>query len=128
MALEKAKLQDFARRERGAFEDVLKRFVEVPSVSADPGRKRDLEGVAELGAETIRRFGGQAELFRVEGGSPVVLGNFEATGVRPLFMDQILARGINLPHETFAFGSSAPAAPMLEAGLDASLIGKVIES
>ncbi len=57
-----------------------------------------------------------------------VLGNFEATGVRPLFMDQILARGINLPHETFAFGSSAPAAPMLEAGLDAGLVGKVVES
>ena len=57
-----------------------------------------------------------------------VLGNFEATGVRPLFMDQILARGINLPHETFAFGSSTPAAPMLEAGLDVGLVGKAVES
>jgi pilus assembly protein CpaF len=57
-----------------------------------------------------------------------VLGNFEATGVRPLFMDQILARGINLPPETFAFGSSAPAAPMLEAGIDAALLGKAVES
>jgi acetylornithine deacetylase/succinyl-diaminopimelate desuccinylase-like protein len=78
MALDKAKLQEFARRERGGFEDVLRRFVEVPSVSADPERKRDIEGMAELGAETIRRFGGKAELFRVEGGTPVVLGSFEA--------------------------------------------------
>ena len=57
---------------------MLKQFVEVPSVSADPERKRDVERVAELGAETIRRFGGKAELFRVDGGSPVVVGSFEA--------------------------------------------------
>ena len=78
MALDKARLQDFAQRERGAFEDVLRQFVEVPSVSADPERKRDIERVAELGAETIRRFGGKAELHRVDGGAPVVLGGFEA--------------------------------------------------
>ena len=78
MALDKARLQEFARKERGAFEDVLKQFVEVPSVSADPDRKRDIERVAELGAETIRRFGGTAGLHRVDGGSPVVVGGFEA--------------------------------------------------
>ena len=42
-----------------------------------------------------------------------VLGNFEATGVRPTFMDQIVARGIHLPPELFAFGSHG------EGGLEA---------
>jgi acetylornithine deacetylase/succinyl-diaminopimelate desuccinylase-like protein len=78
MALDKAWLQEFAKAERGAFEEVLEAFVEVPSISADPERKGDVERVAELGAATIRRFGGQAELHRVDGGSPVVLGGFEA--------------------------------------------------
>src|SRR5262245_27287628 len=76
--LDKARLQQFAEKERGAFEEVLKQFVEVPSVSADPERKRDIERMAELGAATIRRFGGTAELHRVDGGTPVVLGAFEA--------------------------------------------------
>ena len=78
MALEKSRLQQFAQKERGAFEDLLKQFVEVPSVSADPEHKRDVERMADLAAETIRRFGGKAELYRVDGGSPCVLGSFEA--------------------------------------------------
>lgn len=36
-----------------------------------------------------------------------VLGQFEATGVRPLFMEQITARGIVLPPEIFAFGATS---------------------
>ena len=51
-----------------------------------------------------------------------VLGNFEATGVRPTFMDQIAARGIFLPPEIFAFGSQsegglAAAGAMVESGV-----------
>ena len=38
-----------------------------------------------------------------------VLGNFESTGIRPLFMEAILARGISLPAETFAFGAVSQA-------------------
>lgn len=78
MNIDKNDLEQFARRERGAFEDVLKQWVEVPSISADPDRKGDVERMAELGADTIRRFGGKAELHRVEGGTPIVLGSFEA--------------------------------------------------
>ena len=74
MPLERQPLEKFAKTERAAFEDLLRAFVEVPSVSADPDRKKDLERVAELGAETIRRFGGQADLHRVSGGAPVEIG------------------------------------------------------
>lgn len=36
-----------------------------------------------------------------------VLGNFEATGVRPMFMEAINARGIELPADLFAFGAAS---------------------
>ena len=83
MTLERKPLEAFAARERAAYEDLLRSFVEVPSVSADPDRKEDLERVAELGAETIRRFGGQADLHRVSGGPPVVLGRFDSSPGHP---------------------------------------------
>jgi acetylornithine deacetylase/succinyl-diaminopimelate desuccinylase-like protein len=83
MALDKKSLEEYARRERGAFEDLLRRFVEVPSVSADPGHKKDLDRVAELSAETLREFGGKAEVFRVDGGAPVVLGAFGSDPSHP---------------------------------------------
>jgi acetylornithine deacetylase/succinyl-diaminopimelate desuccinylase-like protein len=83
MPLERSDLETFARRERDSFEALLREFVEVPSVSADPDRKADVERVAELAAATLRRFGGKAELYRVPGGSPVVLGGFDGDPRRP---------------------------------------------
>jgi acetylornithine deacetylase/succinyl-diaminopimelate desuccinylase-like protein len=83
MPLELNRLRETARRERVAFEDLLRQFVEVPSVSADPDRKRDLERVAELSVETIRRLGGEADLHRVPGGPPVMLGRFDSDPRHP---------------------------------------------
>jgi acetylornithine deacetylase/succinyl-diaminopimelate desuccinylase-like protein len=83
MAFTRSALERYAARERDRFEDMLKDFVEVPSISADPGRKADVEQCAELGAATIRAFGGRAELHRVPGGNPIVLGSFEAGKGRP---------------------------------------------
>ena len=78
MTFTRAELEHFAAKERDRFEDLLKDFVEVASVSADPAHKRDIERCAELGAATLRAFGGRAELYRVPGGSPVVLGSFDS--------------------------------------------------
>jgi acetylornithine deacetylase/succinyl-diaminopimelate desuccinylase-like protein len=75
MAFTRPQLEHFAAKERDRYEETLKDFVEVPSISADPERKRDVEQVAELGAATIRAFGGRAELHRVPGGNPIVLGS-----------------------------------------------------
>jgi acetylornithine deacetylase/succinyl-diaminopimelate desuccinylase-like protein len=83
MAFTRPELQQFAATERDRFEGMLKDFVEVPSISADPDRKADVERCAELGAATIRSFGGQAEIHRVPGGNPVVLGSFESVKGRP---------------------------------------------
>ena len=83
MPLERRTLESFAARERAAFEDLLRAFVEVPSVSADPARKKDVERVAELGAETIRRFGGRADIHRAAGAGPMVLGRFDSSPSHP---------------------------------------------
>jgi acetylornithine deacetylase/succinyl-diaminopimelate desuccinylase-like protein len=82
-SLARPELQRYAAKNRQRFERLLKEFVEIPSVSAEPERKRELERCAELGAATIRDFGGRAELYRVAGGPPVVLGSFESGKGRP---------------------------------------------
>ena len=78
MGLTRGELEEYATKSREHFERLLKEFVEIPSVSAEPDRRKDLERCAELGAATIRDFGGQAEIHRVPGGPPVVLGSFES--------------------------------------------------
>jgi len=83
MPLERQSLERFATRERAAFEDLLRSFVEVPSVSADPDRKRDLVRVAELAGATIRRMGGRVETFSANGGPPIVLGSFDSNPGHP---------------------------------------------
>lgn len=83
MVFTRPELERFAATERGRFEDMLKDFVEIPSISADPDRKADVERCAELGAATIRSFGGRAEIHRVPGGNPVVIGSFGADRGRP---------------------------------------------
>jgi acetylornithine deacetylase/succinyl-diaminopimelate desuccinylase-like protein len=83
MAMARPQLEQFADKERPRFEQLLKDFVEIPSVSADPDRKADLERCAELGLATVRAFGGRAEIHRVPDGPPVVLGSFECARGRP---------------------------------------------
>jgi acetylornithine deacetylase/succinyl-diaminopimelate desuccinylase-like protein len=83
MAFVRAELEQAAAKGRGQFEQLLKEFVEIPSVSADPDRRADLERCAELGLATIRSFGGRAEIHRIPDGPPVVLGSFESGPGRP---------------------------------------------
>lgn len=83
MALTRPELEQFAAKHKKRFEQLLKDFVEIPSVSADPDRKPELERCAELGRATIRAYGGDAEIHRIPGGPPVVLGSFESGKGRP---------------------------------------------
>jgi acetylornithine deacetylase/succinyl-diaminopimelate desuccinylase-like protein len=83
MAFTRPDLERFAASKRGRFEDLLRDFVEVPSISADPERKPDVERCAELGAATIRALGGKADIHRVPGGNPIVLGSFGTVKGRP---------------------------------------------
>src|SRR5262245_1921400 len=83
MAFTRPRLNQFAADQRPRFEQLLKEFVEIPSVSADPDRKADLERCAECGLSTVRAFGGRAEIHRVPDGPPVVLGSFGSAKGRP---------------------------------------------
>lgn len=70
-----ASLRAFATEHRQAFEQRLRRFVEVPTISADPAHRNDVRAGAMLAAETIREFGGDARVIET-GGHPLVHGVF----------------------------------------------------
>lgn len=69
-------LTAFAKRNREAFEALLKEFVEIPTVSAQPEHKPDIARGAELAADTIRSFGGTAKIIKTDG-NPIVYGAFD---------------------------------------------------
>ena len=51
--LKRDSLLSFANSHREEFEALLKRFVETPTVSVDPGHAEDIKKGVELTAETI---------------------------------------------------------------------------
>jgi acetylornithine deacetylase/succinyl-diaminopimelate desuccinylase-like protein len=67
----------FAERERELYEDLLKAFVEVPTVSSESDRQRDIKRGVELAKETIRSFGGKVRVHRSNGGNPIIHAVFE---------------------------------------------------
>jgi acetylornithine deacetylase/succinyl-diaminopimelate desuccinylase-like protein len=76
MGVDKSGLTAFAKRERDRFERSLKDFVEIPTVSADPNRQRDIRRCADLAAQTIRDFGGEPSILETAG-NPIVHGRFD---------------------------------------------------
>jgi acetylornithine deacetylase/succinyl-diaminopimelate desuccinylase-like protein len=77
MDLDKKSLQSFAARERSLFERTLQEFVEIPTVSSDPTRQREIRRCAELAAQTIRDSGGEPAIIET-GGFPIVHGRVES--------------------------------------------------
>jgi len=75
MNLSKNELLAFARGERERFERTLRQFVEVPTVSSEPERQRDIRRCADLAAQTIREFGGEATILETAG-NPIIHGRF----------------------------------------------------
>src|SRR5213078_3012367 len=82
MNLDKKSLLSFAERERGAFENALKEFVEIPTVSSEPERKNDIARCADRAASLIRELGGTAEVLQTAG-NPLVHGTFDAAAGAP---------------------------------------------
>lgn len=76
MNLDKRSLLRFADDERERFEAALQQFVEIPTVSADPERASDIRRCAELAAQTLRDFGGEATIIETDG-HPLVHGRFD---------------------------------------------------
>jgi len=81
-AYSKDDLLDYARGERRAFEDALRQFVEIPSVSVDPARKSDVARGAEFAADLIRGLGGEVRVVPT-GGHPLVHGEFRRNASWP---------------------------------------------
>src|SRR5438132_3929629 len=76
MNLSKNELLAFARGERERFERTLRQFVEVPTVSSEPERQPDIRRCADLAAQTIREFGGEARILETAG-NPIIHGRFD---------------------------------------------------
>ena len=73
----------FANNHRQEYEDLLQRFVETPTVSCDPAHAEDIQKGVQLTVETLRRFGGKADVYEVSKGNPVVHGVFGNDKNRP---------------------------------------------
>jgi acetylornithine deacetylase/succinyl-diaminopimelate desuccinylase-like protein len=69
-------LRAFASAHRDEFEGLLRQFVETPTVSVDPAHTADITEGVELTVQTIERVGGEARVYKVEKGNPVVRGIF----------------------------------------------------
>lgn len=80
--LKKDLLFAFAGRERERYEDLLKSFVEIPTVSADPQHKPDIQRGLVLAAETIRSFGGEVQVIETRG-NPIIHGVFQSRADLP---------------------------------------------
>jgi acetylornithine deacetylase/succinyl-diaminopimelate desuccinylase-like protein len=82
MNLDKKSLLAFANRERSAFENALKEFVEIPTVSSEPERKDAIRRCADRAVSLIREHGGTAEVLETAG-NPLVHGKFDVADGAP---------------------------------------------
>jgi acetylornithine deacetylase/succinyl-diaminopimelate desuccinylase-like protein len=82
MNLSKNELLAFARAERERFERTLRQFVEIPTVSSEPDRQRDIRRCADLAAQTIREFGGEPRILETAG-NPIIHGRFDSADGGP---------------------------------------------
>src|SRR6266850_2387988 len=71
-ALDRDQLFSFARNHRDEYEALLKRFVEIPTVSCDPAHAEDIRAGLDLTVETLRKFGGKVDVYQVSKGNPLV--------------------------------------------------------
>jgi acetylornithine deacetylase/succinyl-diaminopimelate desuccinylase-like protein len=75
-------LLQYADAERRAFETALREFVEIPTVSVEPGRAPEMRRGAEYAAGLIRRAGGEATVLATPG-HPMVHGTFRRNAAWP---------------------------------------------
>ncbi|HEV7745748.1 MAG TPA: M20/M25/M40 family metallo-hydrolase [Pyrinomonadaceae bacterium] len=74
--LDRNQLFSFAKQHRDEYEALLKQFVETPTVSCDPSHAEDIRAGLDLTVETLRRFGGKADIYKAKKGNPLVHGVF----------------------------------------------------
>jgi acetylornithine deacetylase/succinyl-diaminopimelate desuccinylase-like protein len=70
-------LVSFAKNHRAEYEELLRQFVETPTVSVDPAHAKDIEKGVEMVVETFKRFGARTEVHKVSKGNPTVHATFD---------------------------------------------------
>jgi acetylornithine deacetylase/succinyl-diaminopimelate desuccinylase-like protein len=82
MKTDKKSLAAWAEKERDRFEETLKKFVEIPSVSADPNRTGDIRRCADAAVALVHELGGEAKILETNG-FPIVHGRFRTDANAP---------------------------------------------
>jgi acetylornithine deacetylase/succinyl-diaminopimelate desuccinylase-like protein len=72
----------YVESSRSDFENRLKEWVEIPTISAEPEHRPDIQRGADAAIELLRSFGAQAEKVETPG-NPVVVGKFLTGKDRP---------------------------------------------
>src|SRR4030095_8568426 len=81
--LKRDSLRAFANDHRLEFEGLLRQFVETPTVSVDPAHLPDIARGVALTVQTIERFGGEARVYKIEKGNPIIHAIFGRDGKLP---------------------------------------------
>lgn len=68
-------IQAFVNEARPQFENMLAQMVEVPSISMDPSRERDMRRMADLAVHCLTGLGAKAQIVET-GGYPIISGGW----------------------------------------------------
>ena len=75
-------LSAYVNESRAQFEDFLAQMVEIPSISMDPSRAKDMGRMADLAEQVLTQAGAQAEIVET-GGYPIVSAGWTTGGEHP---------------------------------------------
>jgi acetylornithine deacetylase/succinyl-diaminopimelate desuccinylase-like protein len=76
--LSRDSLVSFAQNHRDEYENLLREFVETPTVSVDPAHAGDIKKGVDMVVETFKRFGARTEVHKINKGNPVIHATFDA--------------------------------------------------
>jgi acetylornithine deacetylase/succinyl-diaminopimelate desuccinylase-like protein len=100
-------IQTFAKEVRPKFENMLAQMVEVPSISMDPSRVRDMRRMADLAVQYLTELGAETRIVETDG-YPIISGGWMASAQYPTVtvynhMDVQPAQEPEWKQEPFAF-------------------------
>lgn len=78
----KSKIDQYVQSSQAEFEEKLREWVEIPTISAEPEHRSDIERGAEAAVQYLRSLGAEAEVVSTPG-NPVVIGKFTSGRDRP---------------------------------------------
>src|SRR5438132_9677632 len=78
----KSDIEHYIAAAQQAYEEKLREWVEIPTISAEPEHKADIERGAQAAVEYLRSVGAKAEAVQTPG-NPVVVGKFITGNDRP---------------------------------------------